>query len=190
MIDVARLKPTLPYVLLGAAAGYLYYVAAHIDYHRREGVLGPDFWPKLILVLVIVACIYEVARRLLRRARDDEVGGVLEELVEESARAHGDSALAVPVEHHPWLLVAGMALSVAYVAVIETLGFFSATVPYVALFIALGGYRRWGVTAAVSLVGTLVLMFFFMKIVYVSLPIGREPFAQVTLALMQLMGIR
>jgi hypothetical protein len=33
-------------------------------------------------------------------------------------------------------------------------------------------------------------MFFFMKIVYVSLPIGREPFDQVMLALMQIMAIR
>ena len=190
MFDAARLKPALPYVLLGAAAGYLYYVAAHFDYHRREGVLGPDFWPKLVLALVIVACLYEVGRRLFFGARGEEVGGVLEGLVEESARAHGDTALAVPVEHHPWLLVAGMGLSVLYVAVIQTLGFFSATVPYVALFIVLGGYRRWGVIAAVSIVGTLALMFFFMKIVYVSLPIGRAPFDQVMLALMQLMGIR
>jgi hypothetical protein len=29
-----------------------------------------------------------------------------------------------------------------------------------------------------------------MKVVYVSLPIGTEPFAQVTLTLMRLMGIR
>jgi len=190
MFGAARLKPTVPYVLLGAAAGYLYYVAAHFDYHRREGVLGPDFWPKLVLILVVATCVYEVAKRLFLGARGEEAGGVLDELVEESARAHGDAAPSVPVEHHPWLLAGGMGLTVLYVAVIQTLGFFSATVPYVALFIALGGYRRWGVIAAVSLIGTLALMFFFMKIVYVSLPIGREPFAQVTFALMQLMGIR
>jgi len=29
-----------------------------------------------------------------------------------------------------------------------------------------------------------------MKVVYLSLPIGREPFAAVSLLLMQLMGIR
>ena len=39
-------------------------------------------------------------------------------------------------------------------------------------------------------VGALVFMFIFMKIVYLSLPIGRPPFAEVSLALMQLMGIR
>jgi hypothetical protein len=33
-------------------------------------------------------------------------------------------------------------------------------------------------------------MFFFMKLVYVSLPLGQEPFAQVTFFLMRVMGIR
>ncbi|MBI3068559.1 MAG: tripartite tricarboxylate transporter TctB family protein, partial [Betaproteobacteria bacterium] len=47
-----------------------------------------------------------------------------------------------------------------------------------------------GVIAAVSLLGTLLLMFIFMKLVYVSLPIGVEPFSRVTFLLMQLMGIR
>jgi hypothetical protein len=46
------------------------------------------------------------------------------------------------------------------------------------------------VNAAVSLLGTLAMMFFFMKVVYVSLPLGRAPFMQVTLFLMQAMGIR
>jgi putative tricarboxylic transport membrane protein len=33
-------------------------------------------------------------------------------------------------------------------------------------------------------------MFMFMKVVYVSLPLGIEPFAQVSFALMRLMGIK
>jgi putative tricarboxylic transport membrane protein len=63
-------------------------------------------------------------------------------------------------------------------------------VPYIAAFVALGGYRRWGIIAAVSVIGTFVMLFFFMKVVYVSLPLGVGPFQQVTLFLMQLLGIR
>jgi hypothetical protein len=33
-------------------------------------------------------------------------------------------------------------------------------------------------------------MFVFMKIVYVSLPLGQGPFAEITFLLMRLMGIR
>jgi putative tricarboxylic transport membrane protein len=88
------------------------------------------------------------------------------------------------------MLWGGIALTAFYVWIIRDLGFVLATAPYVFAFIALGGYRRWLVNAATSVVGTLAMMFFFMKVVYVSLPIGAEPFAQVTLALMRLMGIR
>ena len=61
---------------------------------------------------------------------------------------------------------------------------------YLAGFIVLGGYRRTAVTLATSLLGSLVFMFMFMKVVYVSLPLGVEPFSQLTFLLMRLMGIR
>ena len=53
-----------------------------------------------------------------------------------------------------------------------------------------GRYRRHGVSAVTALVGTLLLMFVFMKIVYLSLPLGVGPFETISLALMRLMGIR
>jgi putative tricarboxylic transport membrane protein len=41
-----------------------------------------------------------------------------------------------------------------------------------ALFMWVGRYRRPGVIVATSLIGSLAFMFMFMKIVYVSLPLG------------------
>lgn len=186
-VDV-RLKAIAPYLLVGAGAGYLYRVASQFEFQRRGDTLGPDFWPKAILVLVIAVCLYEIARALLFRARH-EVGGVLEELVEESVQERGGSdEEAAPSAFVP--LIAGMALTALYVWLLPLLGFFSATVPFLAAFIALGGYRRWGVLAAVSVAGTVLLFFIFVKVVYVSLPIGQGPFRQVTLALMRLLGVR
>ncbi|MBI3937035.1 MAG: tripartite tricarboxylate transporter TctB family protein [Betaproteobacteria bacterium] len=186
----ARLSKIVPYAVAGAAAGYLYYVAANIDYHARAGVLGPDFWPKLILALTIAACAYEIVRLLFFAGRDGEVGGVLEEVVEDSAGKHGEIEARPAAVSHPLLLALGMAATLVYVAAVQKLGFFLATALYFALFMVIGRYRRWGVIAAVSLLGTLLLMFIFMKLVYVSLPIGVEPFSRVTFLLMQLMGIR
>ena len=40
-----------------------------------------------------------------------------------------------------------------------------------------------------SLLGALVLMFIFMKVVYVSLPLGTEPFSAVSLWLLATMGV-
>lgn len=187
MPSATRFKRIAPYVLVGAGSAYLYYVAEQIQYHERAGVLGPDFWPKAILALALFTCASKIVTGLLA-GRRGEIGGVLGAMMEEAER-HG-AAPAAGGERHPWLLLGGMAASALYVWAVTPLGFFSATVPYLAAFMALGGYRRWGVIAAVSLVGTLLLLFLFMKLVYVSLPIGRGPFAQVTLFLMQLLGVR
>lgn len=187
-----RFIRALPYVIAGAAAGYLYYLAANFQFHARPGTLGPEVWPQAILALTIVVCLYEIVKIAAFGARAGEVGGVLEEIVGEAVGQHAaDNPLSTPpVESHPYLLIAGMALTACYVIFIQKLGFFIATMLYLALFIVLGGYRRWRVVAAVSVAGTLLLLFFFMKIVYVSLPIGQEPFSAVTLFLMRIMGIR
>ncbi|MBI4194454.1 MAG: tripartite tricarboxylate transporter TctB family protein [Betaproteobacteria bacterium] len=189
MIGNARLIRALPYATVGAAAGYLYYVATNFEFHRRAGTLGPDFWPEAILILMIAACVFEIVRIALSPRKDAHVPGVLEDMVEESAEAHGAPGPAA-AKSHPVVLLLGMAATLGYVAVVQMLGFFLSTVIYLAGFLLIGGYRRWGVIAAVSLIGTLLLMFIFMKLVYVSLPIGQGPFAQVTLFLMQVMGIR
>lgn len=185
MITAQRLPKAAPYAIVLAAASYLYYVAAHFEFQHRAGTLGPDIWPKAILALIIITCVYKIATGLMTRTQHADVGGVLEDIVGE-----GDQGAAAPLENHPFLLLAGMALTALYVMFIQRIGFFVATVPYIALFVILGGYRRWGVTAAMSVIGTLVLLFFFMKVVYVSLPIGEPPFSAVTLFLMQVMGIR
>jgi putative tricarboxylic transport membrane protein len=79
---------------------------------------------------------------------------------------------------------------VAYVVLIDRLGFFLCTFAYLAAFAWIGRYRRPLVVLASSLIGSLLFMFVFMKVVYVSLPLGQEPFSQVTFLLMRLMGIR
>lgn len=189
MIDAGRLFRIVPYALVGTASGYLYYVATHFEYHRRAGTLGPDFWPEAILTLMIATCIFEILRIAFSPKGGAPAAGVLEDMTEESAEAHGDAGRAV-AESHPILLLIGMGATLGYVAVVQRLGFFLSTVIYLAAFLVIGGYRRWGVIAAVSLVGALALMFIFMKLVYVSLPIGEGPFAALTLFLMNAMGIR
>ncbi|HVP09374.1 MAG TPA: tripartite tricarboxylate transporter TctB family protein [Burkholderiales bacterium] len=180
-----RLARALPYALVGLASAYLYYVAAHIEYEHRAGTLGPDFWPKLVLALAIAVCLFEIARVALSGGR-----GAVGEIAQLAERAApGEEAPAPPPESLP-RLAAGIALTALYVWLLGPLGFFCATVPYLAAFVVLGGYRRRGVVAAVSGLGTLLMMFFFMKVVYVSLPLGEGAFREVTLFLMRTMGIR
>jgi putative tricarboxylic transport membrane protein len=181
----ARLIRVMPYVLLLVATIYFYYLSTNIQFPAHGGRIGPDFWPKIILLLLGATCAYEIVKNLLV-AKPHDVKGVLQTLTaasgEEDASAEGQSYLT--------LLAAGIGLTILYVSTIGYLGFFLATAPYMALFMYIGRYRRIGVIAAASLSGTLVLMFVFMRIVYVSLPIGVGPFAKVSTVLMTLMGVK
>ena len=181
LAEPSRITRALPYTVAGAAAGYLYYLAANFEFQARPGTLGPDFWPKLILALAIAVCAWQIVAILVFDVRAE-----MDDLL---AEYEVDTTDMAP-ESHPGLLLAGMGTTLAYVALVPILGFFLCTALYLAAFMTIGLYRRWAVLAAVSVIGTLILMFIFMKLVYVSLPIGTPPFDEITLTLMRVMGIR
>jgi len=179
-----RLRRAAPYIILQLAAMYFYQLAGRIDYPATPGRIGPDFWPKAILVLLGLVCVYEIIKNVLV-GETFSAAGLLEKLMKESAADQGEEE-----PDHPLLLAGGMLLTIVYVATIDIFGFFLTTCTYLALFMTIGRYRRWGVIAAASLVGALLLMFIFMKLVYVSLPLGIAPFSAVSVALLSIMGVR
>jgi hypothetical protein len=178
-----------PYAVALAIAAALYAVATHFDFQPRPGTLGPDVWPKAILACAMAVCAWQIAVALAAHARRDA-----EDLLASVAAdgTHGQAGGPVPqaAARHPVRVALGMAATAAYVLLVTPLGFFLATFGYLALFLALAGYPHRRVIAVVSLLGTLVLMLVFMKLVYVSLPLGQGAFARPMLLLMQLMAIR
>lgn len=194
----ARISRIMPYLVVLAIAGYLYFLAGKIDFVAPGGRIGPNFWPKTILGMAMVTCVYEIAKNLFFGRNDHDLEGVLSSVLK-TVPAEAGTAAAAPAEaeaaaeeekKYPHLLWSGIALTVAYVALIDRLGFFLCTLIYLAAFMWIGRYRRAGVVLATSLIGSLVFMYVFMKVVYVSLPLGVEPFSQVSFLLMRLMGIR
>jgi putative tricarboxylic transport membrane protein len=183
------LRRLAPYLLVGCAGLYLFYVATQFEFHRRAGTLGPDFWPKLILALLLIVCAGEILRILFAKNPDAEIGSVLEDITREADADSGAEA-AEPPASHPWRLLAGMAVTLAYVALVGSTGFVLTTAAYLAAFLLIGGYRKTKVIVMMSIGGPLLLMFVFMKLVYVSLPLGSGPFAQFSILLMGIMGIR
>jgi hypothetical protein len=173
----ARIKAVLPYVAVLAGAAFLYGNTASFAALGRPGQLGPDFWPKAVLVLLMVTCAIEIVRLALVPARLR---------VAPAAPADGDEEAG---PRFPLLLGAGIGLTILYVPGMQVLGFFLATVAYLAAFMLVGRYRRYGVVAVTSVLGSLAFVFVFMKIVYVSLPLGVGPFQWVSTALMALLGI-
>jgi len=172
-----RLQGSVPYLVVLALAAALYAVAGRFEYAPKPGQLGPDVWPKAILAIAMLVCVLEIAWRLFEPA-----SAVLKkEIPAEEAQQEAPRL--------PHLLAAGIGLSLLYVGTLELLGFFLATAAYLALFMAIGRYRRWAVVAATSLLGSLAFVFVFMRVVYVSLPLGRGPFQQVSIWIFRLLGI-
>jgi putative tricarboxylic transport membrane protein len=188
---IERLKAQIPYVIVFLLAGFLYYRATQIEFAAPGGRIGPDIWPKIILGLAMLTAAYEVIKNLIFFKGRHEIDGVLESIIEAAPPGpHAEVPGDAPAKSYPWLLVIGAGMTIAYAALIPTLGFFLCTVMFLAGFTWVGRYRRKGVILASSLLGGLVFMFVFMKVVYISLPLGVGPFGQFSIFLMQLMGIR
>jgi putative tricarboxylic transport membrane protein len=169
--------------LLLAGAGFLLHVAANFEVRLPPGRLGPDFWPKLILGLLLLSSAYAIVRAWLPQA------------VNESGREPDApvGSLDTPEQgmtaSHTVLLGWGIALAIAYAALVDKLGFLICTVLFLACFAYVGLYRRHWVIWLTSILGSIALMFLFMRVVYISLPIGVPPFSAVSLTAMKLMGI-
>jgi putative tricarboxylic transport membrane protein len=186
-----RIGRALPYFVVLAIVCGLYVLAGRIDFAAPGGRIGPNFWPKAILLLAMATCVYAIAKTLLFGRGDRDVEGVLGSVLKEVPAADEATLTAdAPEPRYPLLLWSGIALTVGYLFAVEKLGFFLTTALYLGIFMWIGRYRRVGVIVATSLLGSLFFVFMFMKVVYVSLPLGQEPFSQVTFALMRLMGIR
>ncbi len=174
-----RLKGLLPYAALLLGAAYLYRDAGHFAYAARPGELGPDFWPRAVLVLLMLVCAWEIVRRVLLEgfARGEPA----------AEGAPGPPSAEEP--RYPLLLAGGIGVTVLYVLALGVLGFFVCTTLFLALFMLIGRYRRPWVIAATSVLGSLAFVYLFMKVVYVSLPLGVGPFKQVSVWIFAVFGI-
>jgi putative tricarboxylic transport membrane protein len=179
MLD--RLKSLAPYAALFGAAVYLYREAGAFASAARPGQLGPDFWPRAVLILLMIVC----GCAIVRRAFFVRVPRTAPPVTD-----NDEAGEAAAVRRYPWLLVAVIALTIAYVLALDWLGFFVATALYLALFMVVGCYRRARVIVGSSVVGSLAFVYVFMKIVYVSLPLGRGPFKALSVWLLALLGVR
>jgi putative tricarboxylic transport membrane protein len=178
--DAGKWRAALPYAAVLAGAAFLYQQTGLFAALGREGHLGPAFWPRAVLVLLIVVCVLE----MLRVAFFMKPGAV------EPVSLHSAAPVAEADEpRYPALLAGGIAITVLYVPAIETIGFFLATIAYLAAFMWIGRYRRPLVVAVTSVLGTIAFVYVFMKVVYVSLPLGVGPFREFSAWVLAVLGV-
>ncbi len=185
MIGTSKLARTMPFAAIMAVSGYFYYLADHLDYAPMPGRVGPDLWPKIILGLMIAACLVGIVNAV--RARRTTGGESLFAMLAGETETGGDGT--EQTRSWPYLALAGIGLFIAYVLLLDIIGFVICTAVLIAAFLYLGRYRNRTVIVLASLVGSLGFFFVFRRIVYVSLPLGREPFLSLSVWLMQVMGM-
>jgi putative tricarboxylic transport membrane protein len=182
MIGANVLARSAPFIAIMAAAGYFYYLSDHLDFDAMPGRAGPDLWPKIILGLMILACAIGIIKSSLARSAPGP--NILKLLAPQQAVEEEESTRT-----WPHLALLGCALFVAYVLTLEHIGFVIGTILLIGAFLWIGRYRNWTVIVLSSIIGSLAFFFVFRRIVYVSLPLGKEPFLTVSVWLMKLMGM-
>lgn len=165
------------------AAAMIYWAATRIDVDTG-GRIGPAAWPKAILVIMALLCLYEIVKRLATRSAASATG-----VLGGMAGSPGAAPAEEQAREHPRKLAGGIALVVAYVVGASWLGFFVSTALFLAIFPWIGGYRRVFVSASVAIAGSFLLIVIFMRVAYVSLPLGEGPFKALSLALLRLIGV-
>jgi putative tricarboxylic transport membrane protein len=148
-----------------------------LDQVARGDQLGPGFWPRLVLIGLAAACL----AKLVSVWRRDRGTRPREAPSGEAADGKGHISRAK--------LAAAVALIFCYVVGTEFVGFPLTTAGFVVAFMWLCGARSPLVIAANTLLGTVGLLYLFVKAVYLPLPKGAGPFEAVTLALYRLLHI-
>jgi putative tricarboxylic transport membrane protein len=176
MLLRGRLRRSAAYAVILCCAAYLYYLTQHFQFEFVPGRVGPDAWPKIVLVLLLATCIWQIARILIFGAAP-------------TASADDELPLVEGEGDYTHLALLAIGVTVIYAFLLPTLGFLVATVLYIAGVTYVGRYRRFWPLVATSIIAPIVLVFVFMKIVYVALPLGVGPFKTLTLALLKVLGV-
>lgn len=109
--------------------------------------------------------------------------------VAEEALEFGDVGFEREEDAPTLPIVLGLALALAYAFAIPYAGFTAATVVFLVLWFLLGGIRKPLQLASVTLIGTLVLLYVFVKLALMPLDRGQGVFGEFTIALFRLLGI-
>jgi hypothetical protein len=167
MARVRRVAAPLLGVLLAAG---LFVRTADLDAVAAPGQLGPGFWPRLALAGLGLTCLVKLGQTW-----------------------RPGPLPAAPRERAPALARGTLALAIAtilgYVATIPLAGFPLATAGFIAAFMVLGGARSRGGIAATAAVGTVTLLYVFVKLVYLPFPKGDGPLETFTLTLYRVLRI-
>ena len=160
-------------LLVFLVAVYFYFLAGRIDAPPGPDQLGAAFWPKMILIFLMVSCGIKAAEILGAGRRRDA----------------GTAEAAPPSEVDTPKLAAMIAMIIAAVYFMDIIGFPLSNFLFLLLFMRIAGLRRKGPLLLSTSLGTVFLLYLFVKVVYLPLPKGQWFFDDVTILLYRILHI-
>lgn len=157
-------------VVLGFAV-IAYLLSTRIESFPMPGQLGPAFWPKMIIILLILSCFIKIA-----------------ELVAEWIKGLS-SELTCAGQVNGARLAAIIMTMLLCVLAIDTIGFALSNFCFIIVFLRLTGVKKPLSLILASVLGTVGLLYLFVKVVYLPLPKGTWFFESVTLFVYRALGI-
>ncbi|MFZ7102758.1 MAG: tripartite tricarboxylate transporter TctB family protein [Peptococcaceae bacterium] len=161
----------------------LYYISTNFKYTKIPGRLGPDLWPKLILIIIIIFTAYDIVLGIINLKKK-----TIGKNISASNENHQEKRREGKNNHK--FLILGLLATFVYILLLPIIGFIISTVIYLAGMMKIGNYKRRDVIICSSLIGTFCLIVVFLKIAYLSLPAGIGFFGNFTYLIYSLLGIR
>jgi len=136
------------------------------------GQLGPAFWPKMCLLSITLAAAFKLFEVLKQRRQPAKAAA-------EALKAMDNRKLALMI-----------AMIVLVVPAIGFLGFPISSVLFFWLFMRLTGEKKQMRMLLISVLGTIALLYLFVKVVYIPLPRGDWFFDDITLFIYRVLLIQ
>lgn len=172
-----------PSLFLIGATVLLRFVAEDLEMAAgmARGIAGPITWPNVMLYLIMFCAAAWLLVDLIELTLDYRA----HQQFSARPRRAGAPASAAPAEAAEggdmriWV---GLAIIMIYGFLIPILGFMFATLLFVAVWMLLGGIRKPFMISLVSVIGTTVLLYIFVKLALMPLERGLGILDQITLA--------
>lgn len=191
---------------------FLLYLTEQIPRIQPQGQLSVVVWPVFMLIAMILISLGKAVQTFVvccreRRCPPGEVGteldkemgeadglGVLRNLVikevEEAAALKGEvSPTEIEVKRDYKVVVRCTIIVILYIALMHFSGFALANFIFMLCFLFFTGERKPLRLALLPLLSTLVFLYMFVKVIYVSLPLGKGFFVDFTVALYRFLRI-
>jgi hypothetical protein len=163
--------------LVLSIAAYIYLLASFPGALSAE--LSPATWPNVMLLGCITTAVSMCLQRLWRyRRRGGPPGVVTESLGTPTGELYNNRKTAL-----------GLLGIIVYGIVLDLIGFAFATLALIVYWLIIEEMNRLRTIVLTSVLGTIVLLYSFVKVAYTPLPRGEGVFDTVTLAIYRVLGI-